>query len=93
MTNPYVPDIRNTFELFDADKSGALSREEIAKVVRNTGCNPTEKELEEMFKAIDTDGLYIHLGLIYCKKGQTIILPCRHLSQNLFPSIPLYYKR
>ncbi|XP_076097623.1 neo-calmodulin-like isoform X2 [Mytilus galloprovincialis] len=49
-------DIRNTFELFDADKSGALSREEIAKVVRNTGCNPTEKELEEMFKAIDTDG-------------------------------------
>lgn len=49
-------DIRNTFDLFDTDKNGTLSREEIAKVLRNTGCNPTAQELEDMFKSIDTAG-------------------------------------
>ena len=50
-------DIRNTFDLFDTDKNGTLSREEIAKVLRNTGCNPTAQELEDMFKSIDTAGM------------------------------------
>ena len=50
-------DIRKTFDLFDKDKNGTLSREEIAKVLRNTGCNPTAQELEEMFKSIDTAGM------------------------------------
>lgn len=50
-------EIRETFALFDADESGKLSRDDVAKVVRSTGCNPTEKELLDMFQSIDSDGM------------------------------------
>ena len=60
-------DIRKTFDLFDKDKNGTLSREEIAKVLRNTGCNPTAQELEEMFKSIDTAGMiWFHIYNLIC---------------------------
>ena len=60
-------DIRKTFDLFDKDKNGTLSREEIAKVLRNTGCNPTAQELEEMFKSIDTAGMiWLHIYNLIC---------------------------
>ena len=52
-----ITEIRETFELFDTEGTGKLSREDVAKIVRYMGCNPTEKELLDMFQAIDSDGM------------------------------------
>ncbi|CAG2257493.1 uncharacterized protein LOC143067895 [Mytilus galloprovincialis] len=57
LTEEEEREIRETFALFDADESGKLSRDDVAKVVRSTGCNPTEKELLDMFQSIDSDGM------------------------------------
>lgn len=43
--------------MFDTVGTGKLSRENAAKVVRSMGCNPTEKELLDMFQSIDSDGM------------------------------------
>ncbi|CAG2257489.1 squidulin-like [Mytilus edulis] len=49
-------EIKEYFDIFDEDKSGKLSRVEVAGVVRGLGLNPTKDELEEMFQGIDKDG-------------------------------------
>jgi len=45
--------------LFDQDDSGSVSYDELAKIVRGMGQNPTEEELQEMFKQLDVDGMRI----------------------------------
>ena len=54
-----VSEIKDLFKLFDQDDSGSVSYDELAKIVRGLGQNPTEKELEEMFKQLDDDGMRI----------------------------------
>ena len=51
--------------MFDQDDSGSVSYDELAKIVRGLGQNPTEKELEEMFKQLDGDGMRIKNFDIY----------------------------
>ncbi|XP_071160618.1 calmodulin-like isoform X3 [Mytilus edulis] len=49
-------EIKELFDLFDVDKSGTVSLDELAKIVRGLGSNPTEAELKEMFAEVDKDG-------------------------------------
>ncbi|XP_071160619.1 uncharacterized protein [Mytilus edulis] len=50
-------EIKELFDLFDVDKSGTVSLDELAKIVRGLGSNPTEAELKEMFAEVDKDAL------------------------------------
>ncbi|XP_052105255.1 calmodulin-like isoform X2 [Mytilus californianus] len=49
-------EIKELFNLFDVDKSGKVSLDELAKIVRGLGENPTEEELKQMFAEVDKDG-------------------------------------
>jgi Ca2+-binding EF-hand superfamily protein len=41
-------DIKSAFEIFDSDADGYLNASEVGHVLRMLGCNPTNKEAEDM---------------------------------------------
>lgn len=45
--------LRDAFELFDEDKDGELTAEEIQKIMNLHGIFPTEEELTEMIEKVD----------------------------------------
>ena len=46
---------RETFDLFDKDGSGTIGVDELAKVMRALGRDPTQKELAEIMEKFDDD--------------------------------------
>jgi len=52
----FVEEIKQTFDLFDKDRSGAIDRHELGEVFKSLGQHYTEKELQEMINDIDDDG-------------------------------------
>ena len=48
--------VLNTFKLYDTDGSGTISRSEIYNIVRLSGEDMTEAEIEEMIRESDLDG-------------------------------------
>lgn len=44
-----------TFQVFDADGSGAISPEELKGIMESLGQNPTDGQLQEMIKEVDLD--------------------------------------
>jgi calmodulin len=48
--------LKNVFGLFDRDRSGEVTTEEIGSVLRNLGLFPTDLELELMLREIDLNG-------------------------------------
>ena len=48
------------FRIFDKDGDGNVSTDELGKVMRELGQNPSEDELQEMIEEIDKDGQYNH---------------------------------
>ena len=49
------------FNLFDKDGDGTITTQELGKVMRSLGQNPTRHELQEIINKVDTDGkLTIH---------------------------------
>ncbi|XP_063425823.1 uncharacterized protein LOC134709593 [Mytilus trossulus] len=64
-------EIKELFDLFDADQSGTVSLDELAKIVRGLGHNPTEADLKEMFAEVDKDGsghIDINEFTTYCEQ-------------------------
>ena len=53
LTNSEIEELKQTFDLFDSDGNGALSRDEIANVLRSLGMNLNDQELESIFISID----------------------------------------
>eukprot|EP00756_Hemistasia_phaeocysticola_P060607 Hpha_TRINITY_DN4178_c0_g2::TRINITY_DN4178_c0_g2_i1::g.194828::m.194828/K02183/CALM; calmodulin len=51
-----VQELEEIFELFDADKSGAISVGELGTVMKSMGLKPTAGELESMIARVDKDG-------------------------------------
>jgi EF-hand domain pair len=47
--------LKEAFDGFDKDKSGALSFDEVAKLVQSLGAKSSKEDLEKMFKGIDTN--------------------------------------
>ena len=43
------------FEVFDKNKDGMFSRQELKTIMRSLGQNPTEDDIEEMLLNVDRD--------------------------------------
>ena len=43
------------FEVFDKNKDGMISRQELKTIMRSLGQNPTEDDIEEMLLNVDRD--------------------------------------
>ena len=49
-------DYRQTFDMFDNNKSGKIDKKELGNVMRQLGKNPSETDLEALVKEVDADG-------------------------------------
>lgn len=65
-------ELRNAFHVFDKDGSGTISASEMREVLKTLGEDLSEKEINEIMSAADTDGdksidceLFFPLSLIY----------------------------
>lgn len=61
MDEDNIPDQRrkefkNAFEIFDRDKDGIISADDLAGVMRFFNINPSQEELEEMIAEVDVNG-------------------------------------
>ena len=52
----YVVDFKEVFELFDKDGDGTITTKELETVFRSLGQNPSETEVTDMIKQVDSDG-------------------------------------
>jgi len=65
MARPLSPDrrlastdlecLKEAFALFDRDRDGEIDTEELGKVMRTHGFNPTEEDLKDMIRNVDTN--------------------------------------
>lgn len=49
-------ELRDAFNMFDRDKSGAISLAELKEILRALNFNPTDALLRKVMKEMDTDG-------------------------------------
>ncbi|XP_063711105.1 neo-calmodulin-like isoform X5 [Symsagittifera roscoffensis] len=56
LTDEQIEEFRKAFKIFDKDGDGNVSTDELGKVMRELGQNPSEDELQEMIEEIDKDG-------------------------------------
>ena len=50
-----VLEFRAAFELFDKDRSGAITADELRTVMASLGMNPTENEIQDLIHTHDFD--------------------------------------
>lgn len=53
LTTPEIQELKQTFDLFDSDRNGSLSHDEIANVLRSLGMNLSDEDLQSVFVSID----------------------------------------
>ena len=51
-----IVELKEAFRLFDINKDGYVSSDELVKVMRKLGHHPTESEVEAMIGDVDLDG-------------------------------------
>ncbi|MQM13492.1 hypothetical protein Taro_046417 [Colocasia esculenta] len=56
LTDAQIAEFREAFSLFDKDGDGCITTKELGTVMRTLEQNPTEAELKEMIREVDTDG-------------------------------------
>ncbi|XP_051178396.1 calmodulin-like protein 4 [Lolium perenne] len=56
LTGEQMLAFKEAFSLFDKNGDGCISLEELAAVTRSLGLEPTEQELNDMMREVDTDG-------------------------------------
>lgn len=56
MAGPSDEEIKEVFDQFDSDKSGAIERDEIKKVCEALGVDATSSDIDELIKSADADG-------------------------------------
>merc|ERR1739844_239656 len=47
--------LKEAFKLFDCDRDGVITVEELGKVMRTHGFDPTEEDLRDMIRNVDTN--------------------------------------
>ena len=52
----HVVELGEAFFLFDYDKDKKITTRELGAVIRSVGLNPTQSELNEMIKEVETTG-------------------------------------
>lgn len=55
LSEEQVQKLWEAFKVFDEDKSGAISTEELGQVMRSLGQSPSDTELRDMIKEVDID--------------------------------------
>ena len=53
------------FAFFDKDGDNTISNKELGAVMRSLGQNPTEDDLREMIREVDTDGKIFNIWVIF----------------------------
>ncbi|GAM23349.1 hypothetical protein SAMD00019534_065240, partial [Acytostelium subglobosum LB1] len=64
---------KEAFNLFDRDKDGKISTQDLGTVMRSVGSNPTQAELQDMIKEVDDgNGLvdFQHFAMLMQRKTQ-----------------------
>ncbi|KAG2442655.1 hypothetical protein HXX76_002739 [Chlamydomonas incerta] len=56
MTEERLAELKEAFKLFDKDGNGHITDKELGIVMRSLGQLPTEAELKQMVKEVDTNG-------------------------------------
>ncbi|KAH3859227.1 calmodulin-A-like isoform X2 [Dreissena polymorpha] len=56
LTEEQIAELKEAFSLFDKDGDGDISTKELGTVMRSLGQNPSDQELEDMIREVDTDG-------------------------------------
>lgn len=49
--------MKDAFSLFDRNGDGKITSEELGTVMKSLGQNPTDKELADMIREVDIDGI------------------------------------
>lgn len=55
LTTSQIEQVRDAFNIFDKDKDGTITREELKSVMLALGLNPSETEIMDMIDSADTD--------------------------------------
>ena len=48
--------MRSVFDVFDSNQDGTICVSELMKLMQSCGQNPTDKDVEEIMKAVDKNG-------------------------------------
>ncbi|CAI9729746.1 squidulin-like [Octopus vulgaris] len=51
-----LEEIKEAFQMFDIDHDGQITSNELKAVMKSLGQTPSEQDLEEMIREVDTDG-------------------------------------
>ena len=66
----FKEELRQAFSVFDVDKSGTISPDELRRVMRSIGENFSDDEISEMMRQADKDGN----GSIDCGFSSSLLL-------------------
>lgn len=63
-------EFKEAFGMFDKDGDGRITTSELAAVMKALGQNPTQTELKDMIREMDSDGtlMALYWGLVACHK-------------------------
>lgn len=56
LTEDQIQSFKDAFSLFDKDNSGTVTTKELGTVMWSMDMEPSDEELEEMIREVDTDG-------------------------------------
>lgn len=66
--------MKEAFAIFDKNGNGTITTKDLITVMRSLGKNPTEDEIDDMIREVDTDGKCKHsLGQFEFKDVNTLI--------------------
>jgi Ca2+-binding EF-hand superfamily protein len=51
-----LKELKDAFDLFDADRSGTISAKELQKVMKAMEINCSKQEIEDLMRLMDADG-------------------------------------